>query len=167
MPPSSSFADQRLLRVEAPKMSAPASAKAVDVVIVGGGVCGVLAAHRCLERALTYYIIDRQSDFGGVWASLANQHSHLQVCTATAMLHNLHTERRRHNDIICRLLKPCTDGMTSTRSVPIHWLKFPDLGFCTRCDAAQKMQDCIRTRHLEAVYCPSSSLITWTGNTPR
>ena len=78
-------------------MSTPAPAKTVDVVIVGGGVCGVLAAHRCLETALTYYIVDRQCDFGGVWASLANQHSHLQVNTATAMPNNVHYPYREEN----------------------------------------------------------------------
>ena len=53
--------------------------KEVDILIVGGGLCGVLAAHRCDENALSYCLIERQSDFGGVWASLANEHSHLQV----------------------------------------------------------------------------------------
>ena len=53
--------------------------KAVDVVIVGGGLCGVLAAHRCHENKLSYCLVERQPDFGGVWASLANEHSHLQV----------------------------------------------------------------------------------------
>ena len=53
--------------------------EAVDVVIVGGGLCGVLAAHRCHESNLSYCLVERQSDFGGVWASLANEHSHLQV----------------------------------------------------------------------------------------
>lgn len=56
-----------------------APARAVDVLIVGGGLCGVLAAHRCDYNALSYCLIERQSDFGGVWASLANEHSHLQV----------------------------------------------------------------------------------------
>lgn len=60
-------------------MCLPTQAQAVDVVIVGGGLCGVLAAHRCHTTDLTYCLIERQSDLGGVWASLANQHSQLQV----------------------------------------------------------------------------------------
>ncbi len=60
-------------------MDTSAPVKAVDVLIVGGGLCGVLAAHRCDENSLSYCLIERQSDFGGVWASLANEHSHLQV----------------------------------------------------------------------------------------
>ena len=56
-----------------------ASGETVDVCIIGGGLCGVMAAHRCQHVGLTYCVIERQSDLGGVWASLANQHSHLQV----------------------------------------------------------------------------------------
>ena len=59
------------------KVSAPG--KTVDVCIIGGGLCGVLAAHRCQHAGLTYCVIERQSDLGGVWATLSNQHSHLQV----------------------------------------------------------------------------------------
>ena len=66
-----------------------APARAVDVLIVGGGLCGVLAAHRCGANALSYCVIERQSDFGGVWASLANEHSHLQVKPATMSLSEL------------------------------------------------------------------------------
>lgn len=51
----------------------------VDVAILGGGLCGVLAGHRCFEEGLTYTIIERENDFGGVWGTLANNHSHLQV----------------------------------------------------------------------------------------
>ncbi len=51
----------------------------VDVIIYGGGLCGVLAGHRCVVEGLTYKIIEKESDFGGVWHTLANEHSHLQV----------------------------------------------------------------------------------------
>ena len=51
----------------------------VDVAVLGGGLCGVLAGQRCFQEGLSYTIIERESDFGGVWGTLANNHSHLQV----------------------------------------------------------------------------------------
>ena len=51
----------------------------VDVIICGGGLCGVLAGHRCALEGFTYKIIEKENDFGGVWNTLANEHSHLQV----------------------------------------------------------------------------------------
>ena len=50
-----------------------------DVLIVGGGICGVLAAQQCKERGIPFKLIERCGDFGGVWAFRANAHSHLQV----------------------------------------------------------------------------------------
>ena len=51
----------------------------VCVLIVGGGICGVLAGQRCAAKGLTFRIIDQANDFGGTWVSLANAHSQLQV----------------------------------------------------------------------------------------
>ena len=51
----------------------------VDVLIVGGGICGVLAGRRFAQEGLSYKIIERNGDYGGVWAYRANDYSHLQV----------------------------------------------------------------------------------------
>lgn len=57
-----------------------ASRHHVDVVVIGGGLCGVLAGQRCTMEGLSYTIVEKENDFGGVWGTLANKHSHLQVC---------------------------------------------------------------------------------------
>ena len=51
----------------------------VDVLVVGGGVCGVLAGRRFAREGWTYKIIEKNTDYGGVWAYRANNYSHLQV----------------------------------------------------------------------------------------
>ncbi len=51
----------------------------VYVTVVGGGVCGVLAAQRFGKENLSYKIIEKGEDYGGVWAYRANDYSHLQV----------------------------------------------------------------------------------------
>ena len=54
-------------------------AKTVEVLVVGGGVCGVLAGQRCAARGISFCIVDEGADFGGIWCTLANGHSQLQV----------------------------------------------------------------------------------------
>ena len=54
-------------------------AESVSVLIVGGGICGVLAGQRCAAKGLSFRIVDKGTDFGGTWVSLANAHSQLQV----------------------------------------------------------------------------------------
>lgn len=51
----------------------------VAVAIIGGGVCGVLAAQRCVRENLPFIMFDRCNDFGGNWFVRANSYSHLQV----------------------------------------------------------------------------------------
>lgn len=51
----------------------------IDVCIVGGGICGLLAGHRCVEEGLSYKIIEKGDVIGGCWQTVANDHSHLQV----------------------------------------------------------------------------------------
>ena len=51
----------------------------VDILIVGGGVCGVLAGRRFAHEGFSYKILEKNDDFGGVWAYRANDYSHLQV----------------------------------------------------------------------------------------
>ena len=53
--------------------------ESVTVLVVGGGICGVLAGQRCAAKGLSFRIVDKGTDFGGTWISLANAHSQLQV----------------------------------------------------------------------------------------
>ena len=50
-----------------------------EVTIVGGGICGILAAKQCTDRRWPYVVVDRNEELGGVWGTLANSHSFLQV----------------------------------------------------------------------------------------
>jgi 4-hydroxyacetophenone monooxygenase len=50
-----------------------------DIVIIGGGVVGVLAAMRMRERDVEYRIIERHSDLGGTWHTHSNNYSTAQV----------------------------------------------------------------------------------------
>lgn len=54
-------------------------AEVVAVAILGAGISGVLAAQQALKDGLSFRIIDRCQDFGGVWDFRANSYSHLQV----------------------------------------------------------------------------------------
>lgn len=58
----------------------------VDVCIVGGGICGVLAAHGCIERGLSFVLLEKNSSLGGCWQTLANDHSTLQVGLVEMMI---------------------------------------------------------------------------------
>ena len=54
-------------------------AATTEVAIVGGGICGVLAAQQCQKHGIPFRLVDKCGDFGGVWAFRANAHSHLQA----------------------------------------------------------------------------------------
>ena len=99
-----------------PKMKGGADEINLDVLIYGGGLCGALAGHRCVVEGLTYYIIEKESDFGGVWHTLANEHSHLQVLLQPVVLvihtiQGLPKQRRRSNGI--NSLLPAKAGLRS------------------------------------------------------
>ena len=53
--------------------------KHVDVCIVGGGICGILAAQGCVERGLSFVVLEQGEALGGCWQTLANSYSNLQV----------------------------------------------------------------------------------------
>ena len=50
-----------------------------EVCIIGGGISGILAAKKCVDRGLRYKVIDANPQLGGCWHTLANDHSTLQV----------------------------------------------------------------------------------------
>ena len=50
-----------------------------EIVVVGGGICGILAAKHCSDRRWPYIVVDRNEELGGVWGTLANRHSYLQA----------------------------------------------------------------------------------------
>lgn len=47
----------------------------VDVVIVGAGLCGLVAALACVERGMSVAVLERRLVAGGVWTSFANSTS--------------------------------------------------------------------------------------------
>lgn len=53
--------------------------KKVDVCVIGGGICGILAAHGCVERNLSFALLEKGPELGGCWQTLANKYSTLQV----------------------------------------------------------------------------------------
>lgn len=58
----------------------PASSEIhTEMVIVGGGICGIIAAKMCTDRKIPYKLIERERILGGNWHSLANSTSYLQV----------------------------------------------------------------------------------------
>jgi cation diffusion facilitator CzcD-associated flavoprotein CzcO len=59
--------------------AAPDEELRTEFVIVGGGICGILAAKQCSDRQWPYLVIERNAELGGVWGTLANNHSYLQV----------------------------------------------------------------------------------------
>lgn len=57
----------------------PAEVVETDMMIVGGGICGILAAKMCADRRWPYVVVERNPELGGVWTTLANRHSYLQA----------------------------------------------------------------------------------------
>lgn len=55
------------------------SAEQIPVVIIGGGICGLLVAERCVREGINFLLFERGDDFGGNWFVRANSYSHLQV----------------------------------------------------------------------------------------
>ena len=51
----------------------------VPVVIIGGGICGLLAAERCVREGIAFVLFERSDVFGGNWVVRANTYSHLQA----------------------------------------------------------------------------------------
>lgn len=51
----------------------------IPVVIIGGGVCGLLAADRCLRVGIKFLLFERAGEYGGNWHARANTYSHLQA----------------------------------------------------------------------------------------
>jgi 5-methyltetrahydropteroyltriglutamate--homocysteine methyltransferase len=47
----------------------------VDVVVVGAGVCGLIAARAAQKRGLTVAVLERRNVVGGIWSSVANSSS--------------------------------------------------------------------------------------------
>ena len=65
-----------------PTLRSRVSSQGVDqipVVIIGGGICGLLAAERCVREGIPFTLFERNDDFGGNWVVRANTYSHLQA----------------------------------------------------------------------------------------
>ncbi len=82
--------------------------ESVEVLSIGGGICGVLAGQRCAAKGLSFRIVDEGIDFGGSWSSLANTHSQSQVgqvscCTKTLTFAQRHICLRK--DMSCSVLE--------------------------------------------------------------
>lgn len=51
----------------------------VDMVIIGGGICGILAAKKCHDQGISYRLVEKEAILGGVWQTMANASSFLQA----------------------------------------------------------------------------------------
>jgi hypothetical protein len=60
-----------------------------EMVIIGGGICGLIAARNCYDRNLPFKLIEKNPSLGGNWYSLANSYSHLQVCSLPHYVHSV------------------------------------------------------------------------------
>lgn len=60
----------------------------VDVCIIGGGICGIIAAHKCIDNELSFIIIEKNEKLGGVWHTVANDHSQLQAFEPNYRFHS-------------------------------------------------------------------------------
>lgn len=62
-----------------------------EMIIVGGGICGILAAKKCHDLNIPYKLIEREDKLGGNWHILANAHSYLQVFSSNMTSHFPHS----------------------------------------------------------------------------
>lgn len=62
-------------------ISPKAPTETTEMLIVGGGICGILAAKNCVDSGIKYRLVEKESCLGGNWHTLANTHSYLQVST--------------------------------------------------------------------------------------
>mmetsp|Transcript_17321 Transcript_17321/g.59359 ORF Transcript_17321/g.59359 Transcript_17321/m.59359 type:complete len:1386 (-) Transcript_17321:194-4351(-) len=65
----------------------------VDVVVVGAGLCGLVAALKAKEAGLTYVVLEQRSLVGGVWSSLANSSSQVNSSEGGYNLRSLFSEK--------------------------------------------------------------------------
>lgn len=69
-----------------PALAQPDEVVETELTIVGAGVAGVLAAKECIKRNMPFFVVDRNQEIGGVWNTLSNNHSSLQVRGAASLL---------------------------------------------------------------------------------
>ena len=103
----------------APKVSQEVIAcSSTDVAIIGGGVVGVIAANRMRERCIDYRVVERLSDFGGVWHTHSNNHSTLQV----------HQDAGCHEEISLECWIPCqASAVAPAKCLLVHILQYTAL----------------------------------------
>jgi len=53
--------------------------KQVDMIIVGAGVCGLIAAEEIKKKGKSYMILEKSVEVGGCWVQAANKTSHVAV----------------------------------------------------------------------------------------
>ena len=87
----------------------------VDVAILGAGISGVLAAQQALNDGLSFRIIDRCQDFGGVWDFRANSYSHLQVRSVVSTCENLEAKVKLSGH------QPALNGRMQAHAAAYQW----------------------------------------------
>jgi len=60
-------------------LTVDSNVKKVDMVIVGAGVCGLIAAEEIKKKGKSYMILEKSTEVGGCWVQAANKTSHVAV----------------------------------------------------------------------------------------
>ena len=107
-------------------MVAHSAIERVDVAILGAGISGVLAAQQAIRDNLSFRILDRCQDFGGVWDFRANSYSHLQVGRHDGLKNftPTPTQSRLNLTLASRLTLQLTSGKQSMRWPAVHSEKY-------------------------------------------
>ncbi|MBT3275815.1 MAG: FAD-dependent oxidoreductase, partial [Spirochaetales bacterium] len=110
--------------------------RAVDVVIVGGGITALYAAHRMSDRRISFCIAEKDEIVGGIWAKYANATSQVNTSEGAYRLfdHDLRANKDHSSTAemlgdIKRLTEEARDGIfTSTK---VERIEKNDNGYVT------------------------------------
>lgn len=79
--------------------------KQVDVLIVGGGITGLYAAHRLAQQHISFCVVEEREIAGGIWTKYANATSQVNTSEGAYRLIERETRTNRDHSTTAEVLK--------------------------------------------------------------